>query len=150
MFQSYRQVKDLTASMQAKQTEKLITELGCKLMIYAFKPGDRVELPRMHCRRCHYTSKLRVELAPQRCANTTGYVDSEGNERPACHTWLWGKWPDDFDIQTCKCLDCLLIWRREKEEVEKSGGNELALEKSAGLVPLSPRRRGRPPKYKKN
>jgi hypothetical protein len=136
-------------TMQTHQIQLSIDKtVEYKVVRYGLKAGDKVELPEMHCRRCHYTSKLRVEVVPNQCANVRGYTDSEGKKHAACHSRGWDQWPDNFNPDKCSCMECLIIWHLEQKQKLQSSESDITLAESA-IVAL-PRRRGRPPKYKKS
>jgi hypothetical protein len=135
--------------MQTHQIQLSIDKtVDCKAVKYGLKAGDKVELPEMHCRRCHYTSKLRVEVVPNQCANVRGYIDNEGKKHGPCHSRGWDQWPEGFDPDACKCMECLIIWHLEQKQKLQSSENDKAISDLLSVAP--PRRRGRPPKYKKS
>jgi hypothetical protein len=119
---------------------------------YVMKPGEPVSGPRLHCRQCHYTGKVRADYAPKQCPNEKGWVDEQGIKHPKCeHRIHWYFWPEDFNPDTCKCLECLTIWHLEKRSLEQEKQVQAAqpsLIETETVTP--PRRRGRPPKYKKS
>jgi ssDNA-binding Zn-finger/Zn-ribbon topoisomerase 1 len=120
---------------------------------YVLEPGQPVSPTRLHCKRCHYTGKVRADYAPKQCPNEKGWIDETGVKHPKCNNRrLWHRWPSDFDPDTCQCLECLIIWHLEKEALEKKKQAQAAqspLSESV-TVELPARRRGRPPKYKKS
>jgi hypothetical protein len=96
-------------------------------------PSDEVSLPKVHCRQCHRTSSLTTPKAPEQCSNHNGYSDENGVDHPKCpHRRLWYVWPEDFDINTCLCETCKIIWQIEQQRLK------------AGYKPAEPKKRGRP------
>jgi hypothetical protein len=113
---------------------------------YATEPGELVSIPRVHCKRCHYTAKIRADRAPYECANEKGWIDANGNHHPKCKNPAgWHVWPDDFDPKTCTCKECLIIWEIEQQKLRLMP----PIVENKTIEP-PPRRRGRPPKYKKS
>jgi hypothetical protein len=119
---------------------------------YVIKPGEPVPTTRLHCKQCHYTAKVRADYAPEQCSNYAGWVDEKGVEHPKCnHRAHWHFWPDDFNPDTCQCMECVTIWHLEKkllEQEKQTQAAQPALVEAESIAPL--RRRGRPPKYKKS
>jgi hypothetical protein len=97
---------------------ELLTPKETDPVNYITKPKQRVDLPKVHCKQCHYTATVRTDVAPEACSNKTGFVDADGAQHPACsHRRLWYKWPEGFNPDNCKCLECLIIWEKERHEV---------------------------------
>jgi hypothetical protein len=86
---------------------------------YVTEPGEPVAGPKLHCKHCHYTGKVRADYAPEQCQNERGWVDQTGTRHPKCrHRRLWYRWPDDFEPSVCTCKECLIIWEIEKKKVQ--------------------------------
>jgi hypothetical protein len=100
---------------------------------YVLGPNDEVSVPKVHCRQCHHTTAVMGGKPPTKCHNHKGYVDEQGIGHPKCvHPRHWYVWPEDFDINTCLCETCKIIWQIEQQRLK------------AGYKPAEPKKRGRP------
>jgi hypothetical protein len=89
-----------------------------KMFNLVIDPADEIYIPQAHCRQCHYTSWITRPKAPTQCLNRNGYTDTQNVIHPKCpHPRQWYVWPESFDIQTCECELCRVIWRMEQERL---------------------------------
>jgi hypothetical protein len=108
---------------------------------YVIRPGEPVSAPRIHCKWCHYTGKVRSDKAPAQCSNENGWVDENGIEHQKCnHPRIWYKWPQGFDPNTCSCSECLIVLEIEQRYIKQFGKLP---------EPSAMKKRGRPRKYAK-
>lgn len=57
-----------------------------------------------HCRVCHHNWLPRSFKVPRRCANAT------------CKSIKWNKWPADSKPGDPSCIECMFLFKKEKEQ----------------------------------
>ncbi len=84
-------------------TVPILCNENSETKVISMLDNEIVKIGQWHCRKCHHNWYPRSPKIPPRCANEE------------CKTMKWNRWPKDFDIQKCTCIDCLYMHKREQE-----------------------------------